>query len=150
MSKSIWIFLGRSQAIYTSTLDTVSGMLEPILAHRMFCSLRFVACISQRALFNVLHAFALYCPDCGYCQGMGSLAATFLCYMLPEVCACSMFWGESRELISDSIWLSRKYMLRWSIFTIRMICTQYSCQGSLVCWNAFMHKKNSSSYFCLM
>lgn len=27
----------------------------------------------------------MYCPECGYCQGMGSLAATFLCYMLPEV-----------------------------------------------------------------
>lgn len=40
---------------------------------------------SQRSLFNVLHAFAMLCHDCGYCQGMGSLAATFLCYAPPEV-----------------------------------------------------------------
>jgi hypothetical protein len=41
--------------------------------------------LGQRSLFNVLHCFALLCPDCGYCQGMGSLAATFLCYFPPEV-----------------------------------------------------------------
>ena len=41
--------------------------------------------LGQRSLFNVLHCFALLCPDCGYCQGMGSLAATFLCYLPPEV-----------------------------------------------------------------
>ena len=41
--------------------------------------------LGQRSLFNVLHAFALHCPECGYCQGMGSLAATFLCYLPPEV-----------------------------------------------------------------
>lgn len=48
--------------------------------------------LGQRALFNVLHAFALYCPECGYCQGMGSLAATFLCYMLPEKAYAAMVY----------------------------------------------------------
>lgn len=39
--------------------------------------------IGQRALFHVLHAFSLRCSDCGYVQGMGPIAATFLCYTTP-------------------------------------------------------------------
>lgn len=39
---------------------------------------------SQRSLFHVLHAFSLRCDQCGYCQGMGPLAATLLCYYEPE------------------------------------------------------------------
>lgn len=39
----------------------------------------------QRALFHVLHAFSMACGTCGYCQGMGSIAATLLCYFEPEV-----------------------------------------------------------------
>lgn len=39
---------------------------------------------SQRSLFRVLHAFSLHCDECGYCQGMGPLAATLLCYYEPE------------------------------------------------------------------
>lgn len=38
----------------------------------------------QVALFSVLHAWSLHCGECGYCQGMGPLAATLLCYMPPE------------------------------------------------------------------
>ncbi|EIW67373.1 hypothetical protein TREMEDRAFT_13152, partial [Tremella mesenterica DSM 1558] len=38
----------------------------------------------QRSLFHVLHAFSLNCDVCGYCQGMGPLAATLLCYFDPE------------------------------------------------------------------
>ncbi|BGP49011.1 hypothetical protein JCM10450v2_004890 [Rhodotorula kratochvilovae] len=39
----------------------------------------------QRALFHVLHAFGLRTENIGgYCQGMGSLAATLLCYFEPE------------------------------------------------------------------
>ncbi|KAG0145317.1 hypothetical protein CROQUDRAFT_45957 [Cronartium quercuum f. sp. fusiforme G11] len=34
----------------------------------------------QRALFQVLHAFGMYCETCGYCQGMGPIAATLLNY----------------------------------------------------------------------
>ena len=38
----------------------------------------------QRALFRVLHAFALLCVgECGYCQGMGPIASTLLCYLEP-------------------------------------------------------------------
>lgn len=40
--------------------------------------------LGQRALFHVLHAFSLLCPDCGYVQGMGPIAATLLCYYEPE------------------------------------------------------------------
>lgn len=39
---------------------------------------------SQRSLFHVLHSFSLHCPSCGYVQGMGPIAATFLCYFEPE------------------------------------------------------------------
>ncbi|BGP16983.1 hypothetical protein JCM10213_007429 [Rhodosporidiobolus nylandii] len=39
----------------------------------------------QRALFHVLHAFGLRSEDIGgYCQGMGPIAATLLCYFEPE------------------------------------------------------------------
>lgn len=34
----------------------------------------------QRSLFHVLHCFSMYCDTCGYCQGMGPIAATLLCY----------------------------------------------------------------------
>lgn len=39
----------------------------------------------QRSLFHVLHSFSLICETCGYCQGMGPIAATLLCYLEPEV-----------------------------------------------------------------
>jgi len=39
---------------------------------------------SQRSLFSVLHSFSLQCDDCGYCQGMGPIAATLLCYLDPR------------------------------------------------------------------
>lgn len=38
----------------------------------------------QRALFHVLHAISTLCSQCGYCQGMGPIAATLLCYLSPE------------------------------------------------------------------
>ncbi|WFD39851.1 uncharacterized protein MJAP1_002832 [Malassezia japonica] len=38
----------------------------------------------QCDLFTVLHAASLTCNDCGYCQGMGPLAAILLLYMVPE------------------------------------------------------------------
>ncbi|GAA5988042.1 hypothetical protein JCM10908_002039 [Rhodotorula pacifica] len=39
----------------------------------------------QRALFHVLHAFGLRSEEIGgYCQGMGPIAATLLCYFEPE------------------------------------------------------------------
>ncbi|KAI0714853.1 rab-GTPase-TBC domain-containing protein [Earliella scabrosa] len=38
----------------------------------------------QRSLFHVLHSLSLRCETCGYCQGMGPLAATLLCYYEPE------------------------------------------------------------------
>ncbi|OCH93006.1 RabGAP/TBC [Obba rivulosa] len=38
----------------------------------------------QRSLFHVLHCLSLRCETCGYCQGMGPIAATLLCYFDPE------------------------------------------------------------------
>lgn len=39
----------------------------------------------QRALFQVLHAFASYCETCGYCREMGPIAATLLNYFDVEM-----------------------------------------------------------------
>ncbi|MBW0497687.1 hypothetical protein O181_037402 [Austropuccinia psidii MF-1] len=44
----------------------------------------------QRALFQVLHAFGLYCKTCGYCQGMGPIAATLLNYLDKQSAFISM------------------------------------------------------------
>ncbi|KDN49252.1 RabGAP/TBC [Tilletiaria anomala UBC 951] len=46
--------------------------------------------LGQRNLFRVLHTFSLLCDACAYCQGMGPIAATFLCYLLPEQAYTSM------------------------------------------------------------
>ncbi|KAG9049698.1 hypothetical protein FS842_011489 [Serendipita sp. 407] len=40
--------------------------------------------LGQRSMFHVLHSFSLHCESCGYCQGMGPLAATLLSYLEPE------------------------------------------------------------------
>ncbi|EKM61570.1 uncharacterized protein PHACADRAFT_248253 [Phanerochaete carnosa HHB-10118-sp] len=40
--------------------------------------------LGQRSLFHVLHSLSLRCDTCGYCQGMGPIAATLLCYFDPE------------------------------------------------------------------
>ncbi|KAI0271485.1 rab-GTPase-TBC domain-containing protein [Gloeopeniophorella convolvens] len=40
--------------------------------------------LGQRSLFHVLHSFSLRCERCGYCQGMGPIAAMLLCYFAPE------------------------------------------------------------------
>ena len=39
----------------------------------------------QRALFNVLHAYAVFDPSVGYCQGMGFVVGLMLTYMSEEV-----------------------------------------------------------------
>ena len=46
----------------------------------------------QRALFHVLHAVSMLCDQCGYCQGMGPIAATLLCYFSPERAYAAMVW----------------------------------------------------------
>ena len=47
----------------------------------------------QRNLFHVLHCFSLLCETCGYCQGMGPIAATLLCYFDPEVSLFRSFFS---------------------------------------------------------
>ncbi|KAG6872769.1 hypothetical protein C0995_006808 [Termitomyces sp. Mi166 len=44
----------------------------------------------QRSLFHVLHSFSLYCPNCGYVQGMGPIAATLLSYLDPPLAYASL------------------------------------------------------------
>ncbi|KAL9940320.1 hypothetical protein V8E36_001025 [Tilletia maclaganii] len=57
-------------------LDVPRTMSGHILFHTRYGQ-------GQRALFHVLHAFSLHCPDCGYCQGMGPIAASLLLYLEP-------------------------------------------------------------------
>lgn len=53
--------------------------------HAMFAS---SDSMGQNALTNVLHAYSLYDPQVGYCQGMGFVTALWLSYMPEEQC----FW----------------------------------------------------------
>eukprot|EP01059_Diplonema_ambulator_P026108 TRINITY_DN4328_c0_g2_i6.p1 TRINITY_DN4328_c0_g2~~TRINITY_DN4328_c0_g2_i6.p1 ORF type:complete len:281 (+),score=31.67 TRINITY_DN4328_c0_g2_i6:42-884(+) len=45
--------------------------------------------VGQKALFSLLHAYAVYDPKIGYCQGMGFIAATLLTQMKEE----EAFWA---------------------------------------------------------
>ena len=44
--------------------------------------------LGQQELLQVLRAYAAYDNEVGYCQGMGFITATFLCYLSPE----DAFW----------------------------------------------------------
>jgi len=59
-----------------------AGYVLPPLDHRYLFGRDIF--YSQRSLFHVLHCFSLRCQDCGYVQGMGPIAATFLNYFEPE------------------------------------------------------------------
>ncbi|KAK7695083.1 hypothetical protein QCA50_002273 [Cerrena zonata] len=66
-----------------STYDVQIDLDVPrtITGHIMF---RTRYGLGQRSLFHVLHSLSLHCDECGYCQGMGPIAATLLCYFSPE------------------------------------------------------------------
>ncbi|KAF8215787.1 rab-GTPase-TBC domain-containing protein [Mycena galopus ATCC 62051] len=72
-----------------STYDIQIDLDVPrtISGHIMFRT-RYGA--GQRSLFHVLHCFSLRCPQCGYVQGMGPIAATLLCYFDPEKAYASL------------------------------------------------------------
>ncbi|KAJ7269357.1 rab-GTPase-TBC domain-containing protein [Mycena haematopus] len=72
-----------------STYDIQIDLDVPrtISGHIMFRT-RYGA--GQRSLFHVLHSFSLRCPQCGYVQGMGPIAATLLCYFDPEKAYASL------------------------------------------------------------
>jgi hypothetical protein len=65
-----------------------------ISGHTLFMT-RYGA--GQRSLFHVLHCFAMLCDTCGYCQGMGPIAATLLCYFDPEVSPVMCGQGASAD-----------------------------------------------------
>lgn len=81
--------LGRLAAQYRDCLDKPStydvqidlDVPRTITGHIMFKT-RYGQ--GQRSLFHVLHSLSLHCEECGYCQGMGPIAATLLCYFDPE------------------------------------------------------------------
>ncbi|EGG10898.1 uncharacterized protein MELLADRAFT_92261 [Melampsora larici-populina 98AG31] len=58
----------------------------------------------QRALFQVLHAFASYCETCGYCREMGPIAATLLNYFDVEMAYLCMVrlhdWYNFHEIFA--------------------------------------------------
>src|SRR5882757_6924019 len=85
----------------------------------------------QRAMFHVLHSFSLYCATCGYCQGMGPLAATLLCYFEPEVCSSSSLPLLScppalHNWIKLLNWRRRKSTRVLCAFTTHLRCTTSS------------------------
>lgn len=57
------------------------GFLDSLNLTRPF----FTYLSSQRALFDVLRAFAGYDEEVGYCQGMANVAAMLLMYCEDEV-----------------------------------------------------------------
>lgn len=59
----------------------------------------------QVQLFQVLHAMSLHCPDtCGYCQGMGPLAATMLLQLLSPGAAYTALTGLHDHYFLHAIW----------------------------------------------
>ncbi|TFY81529.1 hypothetical protein EWM64_g2484 [Hericium alpestre] len=55
----------------------------------------------QRSLFHVLHSFSLRCSVCGYCQGMGPIAAMLLCYFEPERAYASLVYLHDAYRMHD-------------------------------------------------
>ena len=83
--KLTWMFLAQSVDISCSEQDMGLGTSF----HTIILTYISDSVVSQRSLFHVLHSFSLRCPQCGYVQGMGPIAATLLCYFEPErVYAC--------------------------------------------------------------
>ena len=86
----------------------------------------------QRNLFKVLHAFSLVCDTCGYCQGMGPIAATLLCYYDPEV-SPPFSWMLSPAYTSECTPSSSVYMMSTG-------CTPSSHRDFQVCSRHSMFK----------
>ena len=84
--------------------------------------------IRQRALFRALHAFSFLCPDCGYCQGMGPIAVTLLCYFEPEV-SLPLFIVEAFELNKPAFTIDRKHTLHFVACMTSIPYTTSSCRG---------------------
>lgn len=91
----------------------------------------------QRALFHVLHAFSQSCPTCGYCQGMGSVAATLLCYFEPEVgpalvlanpSARTRSWSACTTCTTCTACLHPASPASWRRSTSRSACSSRSCR----------------------
>lgn len=75
-------YVARKEAPSTSDVQIDLDVPRTISGHALFRT-RFG--MGQRALFHVLHVFSQSCGTCAYCQGMGSVVATLLCYFEPEV-----------------------------------------------------------------
>ena len=60
----------------------------------------------QQTLYRLLHAYAVYDPRIGYCQGMGFLAATFLSQMKEE----DAFWAFATLMRGERFNASDMYL----------------------------------------
>ncbi|POW06598.1 hypothetical protein PSTT_08868, partial [Puccinia striiformis] len=80
----------------------------------------------QRALFQVLHAFGMYCQTCGYCQGMGPIAATLLSYFSARM--PSFVWSESMIIIIFTTYLLPAFLDSWNVFTFKNVYATFDKQ----------------------
>ncbi|KAI0323066.1 rab-GTPase-TBC domain-containing protein [Amylostereum chailletii] len=124
--------------------------------------------LGQRSLFHVLHSFSLRCESCGYCQGMGPIAAMLLCYFAPErAYACLVYLHDAYQMhtifspgfpgLLESIYVQERVMAQimppvYAAFKKHMISTtSYATkwyitlfansvpfQTSLRLWDAFL------------
>lgn len=92
-------YLARKEAPSTSDVQIDLDVPRTISGHALFRT-RFGH--GQRALFHVLHVFSLSCGTCAYCQGMGSVAATLLCYYEPEVSTERDRWATEYRLTAPT------------------------------------------------
>ncbi|KAI9602349.1 hypothetical protein H4Q26_001637 [Puccinia striiformis f. sp. tritici PST-130] len=85
----------------------------------------------QRALFQVLHAFGMYCQTCGYCQGMGPIAATLLSYFSAED-AFVFYATFDKQMVGSSAYSTKWY--------ITIFANTVSYEAQLRLWDAFFLK----------
>eukprot|EP01012_Entosiphon_sulcatum_P011709 TRINITY_DN1720_c0_g1_i1.p1 TRINITY_DN1720_c0_g1~~TRINITY_DN1720_c0_g1_i1.p1 ORF type:complete len:365 (+),score=90.15 TRINITY_DN1720_c0_g1_i1:132-1226(+) len=89
---------GKYQALVAAELDTTNAEVIERDLGRTFpnhCYFKEVDSSGQQKLRNVLHAYAVFNPEVGYCQGMGFVAATLIIHM-PNDEEC--FWTLVRMM----------------------------------------------------
>lgn len=112
--------------------------------------------LGQRSLFHVLHAFSLLCPDCGYVQGMGPIAATLLCYYEPEkVYAVLVHLHDSYAMHSifspgfpgllESIYVQERVMERMmpDVYASFVSAWRFPCARARAATQRWSHRRNT-------
>jgi hypothetical protein len=142
--RSIWTCRGPSADTSSSTRDMAMGEAQSTDSLTFLLAsltLRRGGHCSQRSLFHVLHAFSMVCDECGYCQGMGPIAATLLCYFDPQVRANLHSLRDPRTYLVRRP--HREHSMSWFGFTMSTKCIRYFNPDSQVYWKDFMSKRSS-------